>query len=92
MDCIPRGDIINAYLNSLNGLPLQPKIEEYRILYSSQFHLRPEPLLEIERRDDGKKVHHDMVVDHVVGIRFKSFEVEWSEVDTQPCGTKAWEV
>ena len=79
---------LNTYLDSLNGLPLQPKSKEYRTLHSSQFHLRPEPLLEIERRDDGKKVHHNVVVDHVVSVRFESFEVEWPEVDTQFWGAK----
>lgn len=32
-----------------------------------------------------------MIVDHVVGVRFKSFKIKRSEVDIQLSSTEIWE-
>lgn len=61
-------------------------------MHSAQFYFFAEPFLKIERRDDRKEVHDDVIVDHVVSVRFKSLEIKRSKVHVQLGSTEIWDL
>ena len=66
-------------LDIFDSFPLQSQREKDTALHTREFHLVRESLRKVERGKSREKIENNVIIEHVVGVGFESFQIEGRE-------------